>query len=212
MKDNIPPEEKLLRLIRGEKKKKPLEPSLQEAGPNKEKNTQVNDFKSPAKRTLQSLISLYFTHAFIKKAIPVLMLISVIYLIASLVYPWLGLKKINLPQVSEVNFKEPIDLPKEEPKPFEYYSEEARERHIFGTSSMQGSRNPTQAGEAGSIKDINLVGIISGENPQAVIEDKKTQKTYYVSKGQFIGDFQVEDIQEGKIILNNKGQRYELFI
>ena len=62
------------------------------------------------------------------------------------------------------------------------------------------------------VKQLNLVGIIAGENPQAVIEDKNTQKTYYLNKGQFLGEIQLEDILEGKIIINHKGQRFELYL
>lgn len=62
----------------------------------------------------------------------------------------------------------------------------------------------------GSIQDLSLMGIISGDNPQAAIQDKKTQKVYYVSKGESVADFLIEDIQDGKIILGYKGQRYEL--
>ncbi len=62
------------------------------------------------------------------------------------------------------------------------------------------------------IKDMSLVGIIAGENPQAIIEDKKTQKTFYLSRGQFMGEFQVKEIKEGKVILDYKGQSYELYM
>jgi type II secretory pathway component PulC len=62
------------------------------------------------------------------------------------------------------------------------------------------------------MKEINLLGVISGANPQAVIEDKKSGKTYYVTEGQMIGDFQVEEIGYGKIILNYNGQKFELNI
>ena len=75
-----------------------------------------------------------------------------------------------------------------------------------------GTSQPAIAANVDLLKDITLVGIITGANPQAVIEDKKSLKNYYVTKGQFIGQMQVEDIQEGKIIINYKGQKYELYL
>jgi hypothetical protein len=61
-------------------------------------------------------------------------------------------------------------------------------------------------------KDLSLMGIISGENPQAVIEDKKGQQTLYLTKGQFISDMRVADIQENKVILEYRGKRVELHL
>lgn len=191
MKDNISPEEKLLRLIKGAK------------------NTEE---KPVIRKPIQSFSSSYLTSSNIHKSIYVLFAVSLVCLLASFIYPWVGLKKIRLPDISEERTKDKLSISKRETKPYEFYFEGLKRRQIFAASSVHGAGISTVAGQAGSIKDINLVGIISGENPQAIIEDKKTQKTYYVTKGQLIGEFQVEDIQEGKIILNSQGQRFELSI
>ena len=90
--------------------------------------------------------------------------------------------------------------------------EGVRQRRIFGNILVQQAGIANAAANADLIKKINLVGIIAGENPQAIIEDKDARKTYSVTKGQAIGEFRVEDIQEGKIILEYRGQRYELSI
>ncbi|MGE5308239.1 MAG: hypothetical protein ACM3OC_04075 [Deltaproteobacteria bacterium] len=62
------------------------------------------------------------------------------------------------------------------------------------------------------IKDLNLLGIVSGDVPQAVIENKKDQQTYYLTKGQFIDEMRVSDIQENKVILEYKGKHAELHL
>lgn len=191
MKDNISPEEKLLRLIKGAK------------------NTEE---KPVTRKPIQSFSSFYLTSANIHKSIYVLFAVSLVCLLASFIYPLIGLRKIKLPDISGEKIKNNAVISKKESKPYEFYLEGLKKRRIFAASSVQGAGISTVAGQAGSIKDINLVGIISGENPQAIIEDKKTQKTYYVTKGQLIGEFQVEDIQEGKIILSSQGQRFELSI
>lgn len=54
-----------------------------------------------------------------------------------------------------------------------------------------------QAGMA----DFTLKGIVTGKNPQAIIEDKKDNKTYFLFKGDRLLDFEVKDILEGKVIL-----------
>ncbi len=183
MKENVVPEEKLLRLIRG--KSKP--PAA----------------KQPAFRKIKLNIHKIITLAFI---------ISCIHLAASFIHPFIASKEIDLSEASER--KDILADPKlkEEMKPFEYYLEGIKNRQIFAGSSLAGADRTMGKISPDLNKDINLVGIISGDNPQAIIEDKSTQKTYYLSKGQFIGESQVEDIQEGKIVLNHRGKRFELYL
>ncbi len=99
-------------------------------------------------------------------------------------------------------------------KPYEFYQAAAAGRQIFGRLRAQEIRegNPAVPAvpTAELISSLALLGIISGDYPQAIIEDKRVQKTYYISKGQSIGELQVADIQEGKIILKRNGERFEL--
>jgi hypothetical protein len=86
-------------------------------------------------------------------------------------------------------------------------------RNIFGTPARDAEDVPVpKVAGVDSVRDIGLVAILSGDNPQAALEDKSSQKVYYVTPGQFIGDIQVEAIKEGKVLLNDKGTRYELFL
>ena len=61
-------------------------------------------------------------------------------------------------------------------------------------------------------KKFSLVGIIAGENPQAIVEDKEAQKTYYLYKGQGFGEVTVEDVGEGRVVLNYKGREIILVL
>ncbi len=196
MRDNLSPEEKLLRLIKGHKKisahagQKPFPAAQGHSKPPKDPFLNFNRQKI--------IISAF--------------IIGGIYLIWTLAYPFIVLKRLSLPQVSArgpggLN----LDL-NEGKKPIEFYQQEFSGRRIFS-----GAKEGAAGGGASGVnidltKDINLVGIISGEPPQAVIEDVKTKKTYYVTRGQFIGEFRVDDIQEGKIIINYNGQKYELYM
>ena len=138
------------------------------------------------------------------------------YLLFSFIYSLVGSKKNILPSLTAAKTEELKFTPKEEPKPYEFYLEAASGRQIFrgasGNAAGQEAPVVKPAAETDLIKQINLVGIIQGDNPQAIIEDKNTQKTYYLGKGQFIGEIKIEDIQEGKIIVNDKGQRHELYL
>lgn len=193
MKDNITPEEKLLRLIRRNKKEEP---------------------RPTIKYSLFARVKKYLSFLNIHKVIFFVFVISCVYLVISLIYPIIGLKKINLTLVSQEKIIESNISPKNEIVPYEYYRKGTENRQIFGGVASLESGVPIGISNINVdlVKDINLVGIISDEPPQAVIEDKKAQKTYYLTKGQFIGEIQIEDIQEGKIILNYNGQRFELYL
>lgn len=203
MTEYISPEEKLLRLIRGQKSNKPQVIS------QPQKNT------LSAIKSANDFLSKFFFKINLQNAIIIVALLAGAYLLISLIYPFFGLNKIKVPKSGEQNFKPqaPAVIPQE--KPFDYYQQKLGNKQIFGQAQGQagsGGALPVSGAAAELIKDIALVGIIAGANPQAIIEDRKTQKTYYVVKGQMVGEFQVEDILEGKIILNYRGQRYELGI
>ena len=195
IKDTVSPEEKLLRLIRGQKKQ-----------PN---NTQT--IKHGIKIPLQDIFTKHRPSFKNSKVLAWILAAAFIYLFVSVLYPFIGLKIT----VSKTELHKPVDSGsdlKTDLKPFEFYQQSAAGRNIFGNISAQDNTAPASAAGVDLVKDISLVGIIAGENPQAIVEDKKTSKTYYVTKGQFIADMQVDDIQESKIIVNYKGQKYELYL
>jgi len=102
----------------------------------------------------------------------------------------------------------------EKRKGLDFYLQGTRSRQIFVVAQEDRAALPqvakVQAGEL--LKDINLTGVFSGSDPQAVLENKKTQKTYYVTIGQSIEGFLVEDIQEGKVMLSYQGEKFELYL
>jgi type II secretory pathway component PulC len=204
MKDNIPPEEKLLNLIRG--------PRKQDSGPAGKLSTDIRGEKKSDKISLYQFILKRASFTYIRKIVNLAFIVSCIYLAVSFIYPWVGLRKVNLPAVITHSNSALKTAQRVEVKPYEYYLEGVKGRQIFSSSSVGGGRAVSAPIEADTIKEINLVGIITGENPQAIIVDKKTQKTFYLNKGQSIGKFQVEEILEGKIILDSEGGRFELYL
>lgn len=104
----------------------------------------------------------------------------------------------------------PEDEPKEEPaKPYSYYSKDIENRNIFKPLGRSGKKGATE-GTMSIKENLNLIGIIAGEELQAAIEDKSSGKTYFVYKGEYIDDILVEDILENKVILDFRGERFEL--
>ncbi len=202
--DNISPEEKLLRLIRGPRKQYPAA--------DKRPISKFTGFKSRIIESVFYFIRRCVVYLNIRKIIRLGLVASAMYLIFSLIYPGVFLRNIKLPKPS---LEKAVDLsaqPKSESKTCEFYLNGVGERQIFARFGKQDMDSPAINLNSNLIKDINLVGIISGADPQAIVENKKINKTYYLRKGQFIEGIQIEDIQEGKIILNFKGQKYELYI
>ncbi|MDD4955603.1 MAG: hypothetical protein PHP17_06160 [Candidatus Omnitrophica bacterium] len=198
MKDSILPEEKLLRLIRMNKKSN---------------NAAV--FASPKNlKNSAGRFSFNFSGIGLNKTIKFIFFVSFLYLTISIIHPVLAPKKIKLPQVetkTKLPARKEMQADKTQIKPYDFYSTGIKGRNIFQGISAD-LEKPIGAASADLIKDINLVGIVSGDEPQAVIEDKKAQKTYYLRKGQFMGEMQLAEILEGKIILNYEGQMYELYL
>jgi len=216
MKDNVSPEEKLLKLIKGEKKPRfsaslPLQESLPYTKALSEGPSQGAHIKNPA----YSLMSIIFSFEGLRRLMIVLIMVSFVYLAASFIYPLIGSNQMKLPATAqEEKTAMPQIEPKSEIKPYEFYLEGLKNKKVFGSQVTQEARDTIASvnNTMDFIKDINLVGIVSTDTPQAVIEDKANQKTYYLTKGQSIGELQIEDIKENKVILIFKGTRYELYL
>lgn len=204
---NISPEEKLLRLIRAPKKNSPLSAgeTAKAALPQGARARSGFKFSAPWGK------GVFLANR--DKIILGLFISSCLYLAGVFIYPFIFLKGIKLPKVEAVppqgSSEEAL---RQNAESLQQYLEAAGGKKIFGAAPGTAAGEPRSGAEVQSVKDINVVGIISGVKPQAIIEDKKNQKTYYVNKGQYVGEFLVEDIQEGKIIINARGQRLELYL
>jgi len=61
-----------------------------------------------------------------------------------------------------------------------------------------------------ALKDLRLVGISWSENPDAMIEDTKAMRTFFVKRGQMIRDFKVKAIFKDRVVLIYKDEEVEL--
>jgi hypothetical protein len=58
--------------------------------------------------------------------------------------------------------------------------------------------------------DLKLVGISMSDDPDAMVEDTKFQKTYFVKSGSMIGDLRVAEITKDKVVLKYNKELFEL--
>jgi hypothetical protein len=93
-----------------------------------------------------------------------------------------------------------------------YYIEKAANRDIFkiGPKSYSSADKGPSEEATEAVKNLKLVGISWSDNPDAMIEDSKAMRTFFVKRGQMIGDVKVEAIFKEKVILNYNGEDIEL--
>jgi len=86
-------------------------------------------------------------------------------------------------------------------------------RDIFAPVKLISAENPqdeTRKALSTLIKDLKLVGISWGKDPEVIIEDTKDNKTYFLKAGDTIGKFKIDTILKDKAILEAEGQKMEL--
>lgn len=97
--------------------------------------------------------------------------------------------------------------------PFLYYLEMVQRRNTFlpvVLKSVESFKAEAERILTTLVGDLKLVGISWGEEPQAMIEDKKTKKTYFLKTGDMINKLKIDTILKDRVILNFQGERAEL--
>jgi type II secretory pathway component PulC len=98
-----------------------------------------------------------------------------------------------------------------------YYLQKVSARDIFKeghsneTPKVETPAPAVSAAAVEVIQNLALVGISWSSNPDAIIEDKGHQKTYFVKRGQMVGeDVKVEAIFKDHVVLTYEDREYEL--
>ena len=93
------------------------------------------------------------------------------------------------------------------------YLEKVMQRDIF----KLGAKGAIQAAGKGpsskvleATKNFKLVGISWSDDPDAMIEDAKALRTFFVKRGQMLGEVKVQAIFKDKVVLSYQGEEIEL--
>jgi len=79
---------------------------------------------------------------------------------------------------------------------------ESRKRSLFTLNPIEKEESSkSQIKPREKITDLKLVGILWSNNPQAMIEDVKSGKTYLISSGEEIKRWKIKKIQRDSVIL-----------
>ena len=111
----------------------------------------------------------------------------------------------------------PFELESIEPlKESSYYLQKVSSRDIFkeGKKAETVKEAPAQNAvveTAEAIKNLALVGISWSKDPDVIIEDKAHQRTFFVKRGQMVGDnVKVEAIFKDHVVVTFEEHEYEL--
>ena len=85
---------------------------------------------------------------------------------------------------------------------------QARNRNIF--TLLPPKPTTIERVDIGGPVELKLVGVLWSDNPQAMIENIKEQKTYFVGVGDKIGVVTVKAIMQNKVILSKDTEEWEL--
>lgn len=146
------------------------------------------------------------------KVLAVVAVLLLIYLSVDFVFRRLEINQIikKISAAKKWSFKEgaPAEI-----RPFLYYLEMVQRRDIF-TPVVLKSSGPTDSEVkkmlAALTADLKLVGIAWGEIPEAIIEDKKANKTYFLKTGDIINTLKVEVISKDKVTFDANGEKVYL--
>jgi hypothetical protein len=90
-------------------------------------------------------------------------------------------------------------------EPFTTYKKAIGSKALFVAGSGP-ARPAGNASASSSVKNIALVGILSGATPQAILEDTVAKKTWYLGVGESMGGITVQSITDKAVVIEADGQ------
>ena len=210
MGKDFSPEERLLRLIKKSKKK--------EATKTEEAVKLPEATSRPAEKSARALsialpIPLKEFNTRVLNPILIIILVGLIlYFAYDLFYTSYCAKEVDI-------FAENGKIPKIESdqdipeiKPYSYYSSIIEGRNVFLPQQIEIETVITGPTVEEISANLSLIGIIAGERPQAIIEDKKSGKSHFLYKGGLVGKAKIVDILKDSVIMGYQGETYELVL
>jgi len=195
MADKVMPEERLLNIIRAGKKHSSVRnaPTV-----------------SPLEAKLRGLVSSRMLPRWILGAAIAAVATGVLYLISAVVLP-VERSVATLPRTQpqdqgvgsaneRVNREQPLT----------FYLDGIRNRNIFEMKAVRAQEAATVPVDL--FKDLSLLGVIAEDPPQAIVKDKRSGNTHFLYTGDKIGDMIVQSISEGKVVVEHKGELYEMHL
>ncbi len=214
MTKEFSPEERLLNLIK--RKKEPRPERFEAAGPlglpKKAANAPMPDTGEIKARLLEPSRYLRLENI---KIINMILFYALILLIVYLIVDFVLTSRKELPLLSqEAQIEKVMAAPAEdgEAKPYSYYAGGLAGKKVF--KPIQFDKDNRSLKQELPIEDLmgelSLLGIVSGDNPQAIIEDKKQKKSFFLKEGQSAGGVSLKKISDAGVTVIYKGKEFDL--
>ncbi len=101
-------------------------------------------------------------------------------------------------------------------KPYSFYAQSIGGWPLFGLRERSAPKSREVQKPAVTLNklmaNLSLMGIIGGKEPQAIIWDRKSKRTYYLKEGQYLDEIMIQEIKKGKVILKYKDETTELVL
>lgn len=214
MQKDISPEEKLLNLIKGrDPGSKDVSQEKSEQGePSQEPiSLPKGTIPVPRKKMVKEIKSLSILNKFF-----ILCLIGATgYTAFCYIYPYKS--KVKIPERFELR-RQSQTLGREPklPPSLSYYADVLSTRQMF---KLYEAPKPTPTGTPKQkvtlqqlLSGYTFVGVIYGEVPQAIVEEKRSGQSFYLIAGQSLGEIKIEKIERGKITISYEEERMEISI
>lgn len=205
---NPPPEEKLLRLIRGKDPKPAASTAAAASHPMPTAALRFGEVAAQGGKRRWPRIAAVTLSALIG--------LEAAYLLLQLMRPF---PVVQVPVVPTVPTPPPITSEagtSPAPLPDMPSLAASAARPLFAPPvHVMGSAPPSGAAPSAAVKTLaarlSLMGIVAGNPAQAIIEDAQTKKTYFVTVGQMVVDGAVlQSVLDHRVILELEGEKIEL--
>jgi len=178
----------------------------------------ISFFKHWFKKQSQEPKTNGFDVKIISKALGFCILVLAFYFINNLFTSFINLKhprNLALEVKKEDLSSAGPDDPFVSKKAVTYFLEKIRQRDIFsmGQTNKSNTEIVPRAPSSRIIEatqGLKLVGISWSNDPDAMIEDTKAMRTFFIKRGGMIGEIKVQAIFKDKLILSYAGEEIEL--
>ncbi|MBM3251575.1 MAG: hypothetical protein FJZ11_02170 [Candidatus Omnitrophica bacterium] len=207
MDKGIPPEERLLRLIRGRKDSE-QKPAI--AAPFKKKTNADLAIFHPINKLVKNIITPFLNLKYLNILLVLLLIILSFNSVSQLfIFSQERIKGILL-SAKEKEIQDIKEIQISQPKDYGYYNKQFAKRDIFVAPSIEKQADVSPLGSQQAIKNFKLVGIVLDKKPEAILENNVTKETYFLNKGDKLDSIQIKEILESKVILLYGGDEIEL--
>ena len=223
----VTPEKQLLKLIEGSKDG---QPAVAGGAPAKPKGAgllsfgsmrgtlfgRFSFFKRSAKKKIASTPKFKISFVFVNRVLAAAAFALAVYVVTDIVSSSMNLNRpfnFSIQKEKSAGGAQKVSPLKESA----YYVQKATARDLFKEGSNKPVEKKEDKKQAATVDSnpatsgLSLVGISWSANPDVIIEDKTTKRTFFVKRGQAVGEgVKVEAIFKDHVVLSFEGQEFEL--